>query len=103
MAVTVEQVAAWGNFKAPTDASLLALLESTTQASIDHLAAFYYITDVDDLTPVQLTAVLMQTARLWKRRETPEGRSAFGGDVAVTITAFDPDIHALLRPRPAIA
>lgn len=40
--------------------------------------------------------VLMQCARLYRRRFTPEGISTFGTDFALRVNRFDPDIDALL-------
>lgn len=97
--VTAASVAAWGRFALPTGDEL-ALLELVTEAAELHLRTYYVMEDLDTfvLTATEELAVTMQAARLWKRRDTPEGRSAFGGDIAVTITSMDPDIDAMLTP-----
>jgi hypothetical protein len=43
-------------------------------------------------------AVTMQVARLLQRRRTPEGIMQFGGEVAIRVNRFDPDIDRLLAP-----
>lgn len=43
-------------------------------------------------------AVLLQAARLYKRRNSPEGVTGFGDLGVVRITALDPDIDQLLGP-----
>lgn len=100
MSVTTADVAAWGAFELPVT-PLLEQLERTLAAAVERLETHYYYDD--PMTSTQELAVIMQTARWWKRRQTPEGRSAFGGDIAVSITEFDPDVHAMLTPRPGIA
>lgn len=101
MAVTSASVAAWGRFDVPADAEL-DLLDTLVDAALEHLAR-YYALDPLALTATQTIAVTMQVARWWKRRDTPEGRDAFGGDIAVSISAFDADVDAMLQPRPAVA
>lgn len=96
MAVTPADVAVWGRFKAPAGDEL-ALLQRVIDASAEVLERDYVITIPP--TATEELAVIMQSARYWKRRDTPEGRSAFGGDIAVTITSFDPDIDAMLTPQ----
>lgn len=98
--LTTADVAAWGAFEEPTG-PVLVQLERTLAAAVERLEAHYYYDD--PMTATQELAVLMQTARWWKRRQTPEGRSAFGGDIAVSITEFDPDVHAMLTPREGLA
>lgn len=100
MTVTAASVAAWGRFETPTGTEL-DLLEQVIAATTARLSREYFIssppTDDDELA-IKLVAV-----RLWARRNTPEGRNAFGGDIAVTITADDADAVALLMPRPGFA
>lgn len=43
-------------------------------------------------------AILLLASRLYKRRQSPEGTSGFGGEgVVVRILASDPDIRSLLE------
>lgn len=98
MAVTLETVAAWGRFNVPEVGSVdETLLEGCIAAATAQLAREFYLDEAEPETAD--IAVTMQAVRLWSRRNTPEGRSAFGGDVAVTVTSFDADVHALLEPR----
>lgn len=54
-------------------------------------------TDEDITTMNQ--AVIMQTARLWSRKSSPNGVAGFGGDGAVVrFSRFDPDIDSMLQP-----
>jgi hypothetical protein len=43
-------------------------------------------------------AVIMQTARLWKRRGSPEGVAGFGDLGTVYVTRLDHDVARLLEP-----
>lgn len=102
--VSAASVAAWGRFKAPADPSEdLVLLELVIDAAELYIRENYVLADELTLTATEELAIIMQCARLWKRRDTPEGRSAFGGDIAVTITSLDPDVDALLVPRVGFA
>lgn len=101
MTVTAATVAAWGRFDLPAPGPELDVLEQLVAAGIDHLGRYYRLDD--PLTPTQSVAVNLQVARLWARRDTPEGRAAFGGDIAVTVTSFDADVDAMLQPKPAVA
>lgn len=98
MAVTPAAVAAWGRFKLPAGDEL-ALLETVISSAAEVLERDYVIVDPEALLASEELAIVMQCARYWKRRDTPEGRAAFGGDIAVTITSFDPDIDAMLTPQ----
>lgn len=100
MAVSAASVAAWGRFAVPTGDEL-TLLTQTIAAAEDRLGRDYYLDD--PLTDSQELAVTLVVARLWKRRDTPEGRDAFGGEVAVSISAEDADAVALLVPRQGFA
>jgi hypothetical protein len=102
--VTAASVATWARFTAPpAESDELELLELVIDAALEHLDRDYVIADTADLTATEALAVTMQVARLWKRRDTPEGRAAFGGEVAVLVTRFDDDVHAMLVPKVGIA
>lgn len=100
MTVTASDVAAWARFALPTGTEL-TLLESVVSAATERLARDYYLDD--PTTSAQDQAILLVSARLWKRRDTPEGRDAFGGDIAVNISPEDADAVALLMPRQGLA
>jgi len=101
MTVTANDVATWGRFPVPVDDTELDLLTVTVAAATEQLARNFYIDE--PMTDAQKTAVTMQAARIWARRNTPEGRSSFGGDIAVSVVAFDAGVYELLEPRPGIA
>jgi len=46
-------------------------------------------------SPVE-QAIVMATARLWKRKGTPEGVMIFGPDGVIRVGAFDADVEKLL-------
>ena len=100
MAVDAAAVATWGRFAVPTGTEL-TLLNSTIAAATAKLSRDYYLDT--PTTADQDLAITLVTARLWNRRDTPEGRDAFGGDIAVAITAADLDVDALLMPRAGMA
>jgi hypothetical protein len=59
-------------------------------------SAYYY----DEIVPDNLReAVLLQTARQFRRRLSPEGVAGFGEFGAVRVTRVDPDIEALITPN----
>lgn len=43
-------------------------------------------------------AVVMQSARVYKRRNSPEGVVSFGEDGAIRVSSIDRDVAALLAP-----
>lgn len=100
MTVTAETVAAWARFKVPVGPEL-TVLTTTISAVVARLRRDYYLDVV--LTPEQEVAVILVTARLWARRNTPEGRGAFGGEIAVNIAPDDVDAVAQLIPRAGFA
>ena len=100
MTVTAASVATWGRFTLP-EGDELAILQQVIAAAISRLSRDYYIDD--PATDDQEIAITLICARLWKRRDTPEGRDAFGGEIAVSISADDADAVALLVPRSGFA
>ncbi len=87
--VAIEEVLAWAEVQASD-----ALVESVIDA-VDALLAHTH--DLPTPTPADARlAIVMQCARLLRRRKTPEGVAVLGADVAIRITRFDPDIDALL-------
>ena len=94
-------VAAWGRFPVPVEPLELDLLATTISASLEQLGRDFHLDD--PLTSGQRTAVIMQAARIWARRNTPEGRASFGGDIAVSVVSFDAGVYELLQPRFGIA
>ena len=100
-AVLPADVASWGRFPVPVELTELELLTTTIAASVEQLGRDFYLDD--PLTAGQRTAVVMQAARIWARRNTPEGRGSFGGDIAVSVVSFDAGVFELLLPRFGIA
>lgn len=95
MAITTADVANWAGESVPTGDSL-ALLERCLAAVSEHVDT-YYVTD-DPLTDSQEQAVLMQSARLWRRRQSPDGVAAFGEFGPIRVSTLDPDVIGLLMP-----
>lgn len=100
MAVTAADVAAWGRFSVPTGVEL-TLLDRVILAATSRLGRDYYIDD--PTTDDQDMAIILVSVRLWARRNSPEGRDAFGGDFAVSISPDDADAVSLLMPRSGLA
>tara|TARA_R110000772_G_scaffold11331_1_gene35561 strand:+ start:212 stop:514 length:303 start_codon:yes stop_codon:yes gene_type:complete len=100
MAVTAADVATWGRFGIPTGTEL-TLLDRVILAATSRLGRDYYLDD--PTTPDQDMAIILVSVRLWARRNSPEGRDAFGGDFAVSISPDDADAVALLMPRNGLA
>lgn len=83
------------------------LMQLVLDAIDAHLDARYDLDVVDDAGEVVGTrrddpdvrlAVTMQAARLWKRRNSPEGVAGVGDLGVVTVERFDPDVDRLLNP-----
>lgn len=95
MAVTAADVATFSKFATPTGAEL-TLMDAMIAAVTAHVGE-HYRSDVEDAGRIDL-AVTMQVARLWRRRDTPEGIIAFDELGAVRVSRMDPDVQELLRP-----
>lgn len=73
-----------------------ALLAQALQTAGEHVRSRCY-PESWNTSEVQ-HAVLMLANRLYKRRQSPDGTSGFGGDgLVVRVIANDPDIRALLE------
>lgn len=96
----VADLAAWGKLGAlsPADETLAAAVIDAVDA---HLADRYTLevdgTSILDRADIRL-ARLMWAARLWKRRNSPEGVAGFGDLGVIRISRTDPDLAALLEP-----
>lgn len=96
--VTVIDVASWANFTPPSPGTAeLSLLERTLAAVIEHMRSRYVVADVP--TASQQQAILMQTAALWRRRNTIDGVAAFGEFGPVRVSTLDPHVHMMLTER----
>ena len=90
-----ERVADW--LRVDRNSVDLALLASVYAAVVEHVAENYIVDD--PLTDAQQLAVWLQTARLWRRRDTPEGVAAFGDIGIIRVSVLDADVRALLKPK----
>lgn len=98
MAITAADVAAWGRLTLPdqfTDDR--NLMDRVVDAVIEHIAEHYEVST--PLSPAQEQAALIQAARLWRRRDTPEGVIAFDEIGAVRLSRLDTDVAMLLTPK----
>jgi hypothetical protein len=84
------------------------LLASVVEAVVDYVGQHYTepVAGEDDPEdePVPGLAsyrlgVVMQSGRLWKRRDTPEGVAGVGTDAPIHITKIDPDVERLLSAQ----
>jgi hypothetical protein len=101
MTVTADNVTDWITSSSGTTVALsaddTALLEQVVSAVTVHVAHTY--TYAGDTMPDDYTqAIVMQSARLWERRNTPNGVAGFGEFGAVRVSRLDPDVAALLGP-----
>ena len=93
MAATVDDVVRWLGLRTVSTSEtevLTDVLEVATGAVLNR------IVPVVDPDPVVDQAVVMYAARLWKRRNSPEGVAGFGDIGTVRISALDPDIEIML-------
>ena len=106
LTVTPEDVLAWGKVNREPTTEELDMLEVVIAAAGAYVEE--YCTPLDEDAPdetqeaVMTLAAIMQSFRLWKRRETPEGITAvFDGIAAMRVTGFDPDITRLIQIYPS--
>lgn len=93
MAITLADVKAWSKITTATED---ALLQRVLDAVVDRAEADYDLPIA--YTPSIELALSMAVARLWKRRDTPEGISAFADAGVIRVGSFDSDVDALLAP-----
>lgn len=96
----VPQLRAWAKITAggeDTD----ELLERVLTAVVAHATLTLAAPDEDataEVVALWEQALLMQAARIWKRRDTPEGVIHWGPDGVVRVNRFDADVQELLEP-----
>jgi hypothetical protein len=79
-----------------------ALLTTVVTAVVDYIGQHYAepVEDEDNPDGVGIASyrlgVVMQSGRLWKRRDTPEGVAGIGTDAPIHITKLDHDVEKLL-------
>lgn len=99
MAVTVDDVVEWGKLPIEAASEDETLLGTVLDAVIEHVTTHYVVDeDPDNWTADEDLAVKMQTVRLWKRRDTPEGLLEFEELGAVRVSSVDGDVERLLAP-----
>lgn len=102
-AVTRADVILWGGLPTPASGSAEeALLDKVLAAVVAHIQRFYVVpADVTTWDDDIQIAVMLQTVRLWKRRQTPEGLLEFDELGAVRVSSLDGDVEKLLGPLQA--
>lgn len=93
--VTVDDVAGWLAMTVRSS-EVDSLLQRCLDATVSHIAG-----RLGGWVPVPWpshveTAVLIQTSRLYKRRNSPEGVAGFGEFGVVRVSSLDPDVETLL-------
>lgn len=96
-AITIDDVAAWLGIttrNAAIDSMMQRCLDAVVSNVADRIGSW-----VPEPWPSNVeTAVLMQSARVYKRRSSPEGVAGFGDLGVVRVTLLDPDVVDLLGP-----
>lgn len=98
--LTAQAVEAWLQLKTP-DANLASVI-AATEAYVDSLGL---PTETDgSWTPTTELGARMYAARLWRRRNSPNGVEAIGNDGgSAYVSRYDSDISRLLRlDRPRV-
>jgi len=95
MAVTIDDVADWLGINQRSQ-PVNELLQRCLDAVVAHIGK-----RLGEWVPVPWPAhveeaVLIQTARLYKRRNSPEGVAGFGDLGVVRISTLDPEVETLL-------
>lgn len=95
--ISVEDVVAWTPGMSMPEGDELALLERVLAAVLEGVAL--ECTLPDEGSPSIDQAIIMQTARLWRRRDSVDGVAAFNNDFGpIRVNRFDSDVQALLAP-----
>lgn len=100
--LTPEDVLNWGDLdgtQAIGETTLGEIVENMVIPAVEAgLAKTHTVPTEGDADGDLYLGAVMLCVRLVKRRMTPEGIAAFGGEVAVKVAREDPDICALLDP-----
>ena len=93
--VLAERVVQWGSLKitAATDESLL----NVCGAVIAYVSALPVVADGAEASESVYLGMTMLAARLYKRKDTPNGLESFGEWGSSYVSRYDPDIARLLR------
>ena len=95
-AITSDELRAWSGISAVDPATDAAIDEAVNSAN--SLIARRIIDTLSDWPSEVHTAALIQAARLYKRRGSPEGVANFGDFGPVIVSRLDPDIEAAISP-----
>lgn len=93
MTITVADIKAWGKITTSSDD---ALIQAVLDAVVDHVETLHDLPS--SYSPAARQAVIMQCARLWKRRDTPEGVLNFQDSGVIRIGNLDNDVQTMLAP-----
>ena len=94
MPVTAADVARWADLElSEDDETVMTAVITAVTSAVAH--SF----DVPETEPADVTqAITMQSARLYKRRGTPNGLEGVTGEFVARVSRFDPDVASLLAP-----
>lgn len=98
--VTPESVIAFSSLNVPADDPALVDLCAAVDDLVRNLPAVQmFLAPLDEATwPYRYAyGARMLAARLWRRRNSPEGIASFTGEGVVYVRRTDPDIAELLR------
>ena len=98
--VNATDVAQWGAFTTPEGDDLDAL--NLVIGSVEEHVKRFYVT-ADGYEETVTLAVVMQSSRLWKRRQSIDGVAAISDFGPIRVTRMDHDIAMLLEPLWAFA
>jgi hypothetical protein len=98
-APTVEDVKNWGDLDTG-GVVVPAILDRVFAATIVFLQSRYALlpADLEDWEEDANLGLIMQAARLYKRRRSPEGVAGFAEFGVVRVSRVDPDVAELLKP-----
>ena len=97
MAIDVQQLREWSQITATDPASVAALEDAV--ASANAMIVRRCVPFAGEWPAEVTVAALIEAARTYKRRGSPEGVSGLGGDFGVVrVSSWDPTIEANLSP-----
>lgn len=99
--ITVTELREWAGITASDPGTVSGITEAVNAAN--SLVGRRCVPMTDPWPPEVHTAALVQAARLYKRRGSPEGFSGVGDFGPVRVAAWDPDIEANLAPYLRVA
>ena len=100
-AITSDELRAWSGIIASDPATDAAIDEAVNTAN--SLIVRRCVSFIGEWPSEVHTAALIQAARIYKRRGSPEGVANFGDFGPVIVSRIDPDIEANLSPYLRVA